>query len=192
VSSLPVKLVSLTALKQGNNAVLNWKVGSETDVLRYEVEVARGDDALQANAYAKIGEVTSPGNTTASRSYSFTDAEADKFGARYYRLKVVNRDGTFRYSPVRAVVFENTVTWQAYPNPGSGIFYVAYQLTAGESLAARLYDTKGSLVKEYRSAATGFLQKLIVDISANNYASGVYLLRLHTGGKEQVMKLYKQ
>ena len=192
VSSLPVKLMSLTAVKQGNDVLLTWKVGSETDVLRYEVEVARGDDALQANAFAKIGEVASAGNTTASRSYSFTDADADKFGARYYRLKIVNANGSFRYSPVRAVVFENAVTWQAYPNPSSGRFYVSYQLTTGEKLEARLYDAKGSLVKEYRSAATGFLQKLSVDISANNYASGVYLLRIKAGGKEQVFKLYKQ
>jgi hypothetical protein len=90
------------------------------------------------------------------------------------------------------VSFEEPVTWQVYPNPSTGQFALVYQLGAGETMAARLYDAKGSLVKEFSSAATGFLQKLNIDISANNYASGVYLLRVITGGKEQVFKLYKR
>jgi hypothetical protein len=191
-STLPVKQMTITATKQGNNVLVSWKVGSETDVLRYEIEVARGSAALQAGRWEKIGEVASLGNTTTARQYSFTDTEADKFGTRYYRLKVVNVDGSIRYSPVRTVQFEDAVLWQVYPNPSKGAFSLVYQLSTNEKLAARLYDAKGSLVKEISSVATGFLQKLNIDISANNYASGVYLLRIKGGEKEQVFKLYKQ
>jgi hypothetical protein len=172
--------------------LLGWKVGSETDVLRYEIEVARGNEALQQNRFEKIGEVASAGNTSATRSYSFTDTEADKFGSRYYRLKVVNNDGSFRYSPVRMVSFEEAVVWQVYPNPGSGEFSLVYLLPANEAVAARLYDAKGRLVKEISTRATGFLQKLIIDISANNYANGMYLLRVVSGENEQVFKLVKR
>jgi hypothetical protein len=48
------------------------------------------------------------------------------------------------------------------------------------------------MVKEISNAATGFLQKLNIDISANNYATGVYLLKVSVGGKDYVFKLYKQ
>ncbi|HEU4902198.1 MAG TPA: T9SS type A sorting domain-containing protein, partial [Flavisolibacter sp.] len=188
----PVKLMNITAARQGNNVAVRWKVGSETDVLRYEIEVAIGDDALQAANFTKVGEVASQGDTPAERTYSFTDTQENKTGTRYYRLKVVNRDGSFRYSPVRAVVFDNPVEWQVYPNPGSGAFSLQFRFNAGEPVTARLYDAKGSLVKEYRTAATGFLQKLNIDVSANNYASGVYLLRIRGGEKEQVFKVYKQ
>jgi hypothetical protein len=189
---LPVKLMSITAVRQGNNVLLGWKVGSETDVLRYEIEVARGNEALQQNRFEKLGEVASTGNTSATRSYSFADTEADKFGSRYYRLKVVNSDGSFRYSPVRMVSFEEAVVWQVYPNPGPGAFSLVYLLPANEALAARLYDAKGRLVKEISTRATGFLQKLIIDISANNYANGMYLLRVVSGENEQMFKLVKR
>ncbi|HEV7329929.1 MAG TPA: S8 family serine peptidase [Flavisolibacter sp.] len=192
LTPLPVKLMNLTALRQGADVLLQWKVGSESNVTRYEIEVARGTEAMQAARYEKIGEVASAGNTTAVREYSFTDTETDKFGTRYYRLKIVNADGTFQYSPVRLVLFEEAVLWQVYPNPGSGLFSLFYQLSNNARLDARLYDTRGRLVKEFSSAATGFPQKLNIDISANNYASGIYLLRVHTGTKEQVFKLYKQ
>lgn len=192
LSSLPVKMMDFTAVRQSNNVLVSWKVASETDVLRYEIELARGAEAMQAGRFEKIGEVAGLGNTIAERQYSFTDTETDKFGARYYRLKTVNLDGSVAYSPVRTVMFDEAVVWQVYPNPGPGAFFLVYQRSAGESFQARLFDSKGSLVKEYRSTATGFLQKLNIDISANSYATGVYLLRIRTGDTEKVFKLYKQ
>lgn len=189
---LPIKLMDFSATKQGSNALIAWKVGSETDVLRYEIEVARGEDALQAGQFATIGALASAGNTTATRSYSFTDTEADKIGTRYYRLKAINIDGSFHHSPIRALLFAEPTQWQVYPNPSSGAFYLIYQLASGERFSARLYDVKGRLVKEISSTASGFLQKLSLDISANNYASGMYLLRTNVGEKETVFKLYKQ
>lgn len=189
---LPVKLMNIDATRQGDNAFITWKVGSETDVARYDIEVARGADALQAGQFTLLGAVASAGNTTATRTYNFTDAEADKFGTRYYRLKIVNADGSVRYSPIKPVLFEEANLWQIYPNPGGGAFSLIYQLTAGETLNAVLYDAKGRLVKEYRSTANGFLQKLSINISANNYASGVYLLHIQSGEKDKTFRLYKQ
>ena len=59
-------------------------------------------------------------------------------------------------------------------------------------MVASLYDAKGSLVKEYRSKANGFLQKLNIDVTANNYANGIYLLKVTATGKQYSFKLYKQ
>jgi hypothetical protein len=126
------------------------------------------------------------------RQYKFSDTEPDKLGARYYRLKIINLDGSFRFSDVRAVIFGDVVQYQVYPNPSSGIFSLVYQLNNNEVLTADVYDAKGSLVKEYRIAANGFLQKLNIDLSANNYASGMYLLRINAPNKTEVFKLYKQ
>ena len=192
LAPLPARLIDFTAVKAGNDVAVNWKVGSESNVLRYEVEIARGNAALTNNRFEKLGEVLSLGNTTTSRQYSFTDSEAAKTGARYYRLKIVNADGSVSYSEVKAVMFGDAVLWQVYPNPSLGKFNLVYQANTADIVMARLYDAKGSVVKEYRSTANGFLQKLNIDISANNYASGMYLLRVNAGGQEQAFKLYKQ
>ena len=89
-------------------------------------------------------------------------------------------------------MFGDAVLWQVYPNPSAGKFSLVYQLNAAEVFTGNLYDAKGTLVKEYRTSANGFLQKLNIDISANNYASGVYLLRIKAGNSEQTFRLYKQ
>jgi len=65
-------------------------------------------------------------------------------------------------------------------------------LNNNEKLVARLFDAKGSLVKEYRITANGLLQKLSIDISQNIYASGVYLLETEAAGKRTSFKLSKQ
>jgi Secretion system C-terminal sorting domain len=187
---LPVKLVDFTAQKQADNVRLKWEVGSETDVNKYEIELARRNEELQAGHFVKIGEVSSLGNTTASRIYSFIDAEADKFGPRYYRLKVLNLDGSFSYSPIRSVVFDEPYLWQMYPNPSSGQFSLVYQLNNNEEIRARVIDAKGSVIKEYHKTANGFLQKLNIDLASS--ANGVYLLQIDAAGKKQTFKLYKK
>jgi hypothetical protein len=190
-SPLPAKLLEFTAQKSAvSNVLLTWKTGTETDVARYEIELARGNAELQAGNFVKIGEVNSLGNTTNERTYTFVDAETEKFGPRYYRLKIVNTDGSFNYSPVRSVVFDEPAVWQIYPNPSTGLFSLVYQLNNQEEIRARVLDAKGSLVREYRKTANGFLQKLNVDLTAK--PAGVYLLQIDAAGKKQSFKLYKQ
>lgn len=192
LTPLPVKLIDFTATKQAANVAVKWTTSIETNVARYEVEVAKGNTALGANGFIKIGEVASGGNTAVPRQYNFTDVEDGKSGARYYRLKIVNTDGSFSYSEIRAVLFSDAITWQVYPNPSGGHFTLLYQVNSGETVSAKVYDAKGSVVKEMRNAATGFLQKLNLDLSANNYASGVYLLQIEAGAEKKTFKLYKQ
>jgi hypothetical protein len=189
-SSLPIKLGNFTAQKQGNNVRLTWVVESETDVNKYEIELARGNEELQAGHFVRIGEVPSLGNTTNSRSYTFIDNEADKFGPRYYRLKILNTDGSFSYSPIRSVVFDQPYLWQVYPNPSAGLFSLIYQLNTNDEMDARIIDAKGSVIREYHKVANGFIQKLNIDMTLQ--ASGVYLLQVDAAGKKQTFKLYKR
>lgn len=190
-SALPVKLLDLTAQKQNSNDVLlKWKTGSEDNVAKYEIEMARGNTDLQAGNFVKVGEVASLGNTTSLRTYTFTDSEADKFGPRYYRLKIINADGSFSYSPIRSVVFSNPVFWKVYPNPSHGLFSLVYQVNNNEQIYARIIDAKGSIIREFHKAGNGFPQKLNIDLFGN--ANGIYLLQVDAAGKKQTFKLYKQ
>jgi hypothetical protein len=189
-SPLPVKLLDLTVQKVNNNVLVKWKTGSEANVDRYEIEVARGNADLQAGNFAKIGDVVSLGSNTSGNNYSFTDTEPEKFGPRYYRLKIINQDGSFTYSPIRSVVFNDAVLWQVYPNPSNGIFNLVFQMNNNEEFKASIIDAKGSTLKHYKMNGNGFLQKLNIDLTM--MASGVYLLQVDAGGRQETFKLYKQ
>ncbi|HEV7621374.1 MAG TPA: T9SS type A sorting domain-containing protein, partial [Flavisolibacter sp.] len=189
---LPVKLLDFNVQIQNANDVLTkWSVASESNVAYYDIELARGNNDLQTGHFTKIGQVQSAGNSTSLRNYNFTDLEADKFGIRFYRLKTVNLDGSYFYSPVRLVQFNEAVLWQVYPNPSNGLFKLVYQLNNTQTVTFRVIDAKGSVVKEYNLIGNGMPQKLTIDLSTNNFSSGVYLLQSDAALKK-VFKLYKQ
>jgi hypothetical protein len=188
---LPVKMMDFSAQKSGvTDVLLHWKVGAENNVLRYEIEVARGNTQLQAGQFQQIAQVPSMGNTTTTRSYSFTDATPGKMGAQYYRIKIINGDGSFLYSPVRSVVFDEPGIWQVFPNPSTGVFFLMYQAANGAHIEATVFDSKGRVVLVQKSTGTGFPQKLAVDLNIS--ASGVYLLQVASGEEKRSFKLYKQ
>ncbi len=190
---LPVELVSFTAKKNAsNNVVTEWVTAWEENTARFEIELAKGNDEYQQNHFVKIGEVISAGNSTSQQHYQFTDEQYNKQGVRYYRLKMIDIDGKFTYSIIRAVVFDDEVKWQVYPNPSDGIFNFVYQVNEGEAVNIRLHDINGKLVQQRTMTTTGFMQKVTIDLSGPNYASGLYLLEATAGDKKYTFRLLKR
>jgi hypothetical protein len=190
---LPLKLISFTAKKQPNRDVLlEWVTADEVDVDRYEIEVARGNDDYNRSLFSKIGTTVSRGNSPQQQYYRFTDVELHKTGVRYYRLKMIDLDGSFRYSPVRPVIFNDEFTWQLYPNPSAGIVNLVLQAGQHEKLGIKIYDVKGKLVRQYETTATGFQQKIIIDLSDRIYPPGLYFIKAESGERSEVFRLVKQ
>ena len=191
--ALPVELISFTAMKNSNNEVLaTWITASENNTDRFEIELAKGNDEYRQNHFVKIGEVKGNGNSATEQHYQFTDEERNKWGVRYYRLKIVDLDGKFSYSAIRAIVFDDETRWQVYPNPSSGIFNLVYQATEGETVNIKVHDVNGKLVRHFRLAANAFVQKTAIDLAGAQFASGMYLLEVTAGEKKQVFRLLKK
>jgi len=189
---LPVELIDFTARKKNKKDVLlQWKLAMEQNVNRYEIEVAKGSENYQQHRFEKSGEVKSLGNTNSTRNYQFSDAEAGKSGVRYYRLKIIDNDNSFVYSPVRPVLFKSDIKWQVYPNPSQGVFNIIYQLAVGEQMNLKLYDVTGKIISQSSKTGNGFLQKTIIDLQHDKYAKGIYLLKLDAGEKTETMRLVK-
>ncbi len=191
--ALPVELISFTVKKNLNNDInLDWITATENNTDRFEIELAKGNDAYSTNNFVKIGEIKSIGNATTEKQYQFTDKEIDKAGVRYYRLKMVDNDGRFTYSEIRAIIIEEEVKWQVYPNPSSGFFNVVYQANVGEKVSIKAHDFNGKLVRHHYSASNAFIQKTTIDLSGPQYASGIYLLEIASGEKIKVFRLFKR
>lgn len=190
--ALPIELSAFTAKKiAGNDVKVEWQVATEINVNRYEIEMANGNTNYTQNMFNKIGEITSRGNSTTTQLYQFMDAENNKSGVRYYRLKIIDQDGSFTYSAVRPVFFTSEVKWQVYPNPSAGIFNLVYQMNEGETAFVNVYDVNGKLITQVSMAANGFVQKMEIDLSGPKYARGMYLLQLTGQHKKELFRLLK-
>ncbi len=92
---LPVTLVEFTARKDRDNRnLVSWKTANEQNSSHFAVE--RSSDG---RSFTEIGRVSSTNRGAEVNLYSFSDVQP-LFGANYYRLKMVDRDGSFRYSNI--------------------------------------------------------------------------------------------
>lgn len=111
---LPVTLIGFTVSLEGQTAQLNWSTTSEQNSSGFDIQ-----RSANASDWTKIGFVASKSlgkNSTSRLQYKFTDVTPVK-GLGYYRLKMVDLDGTFAYSRIQSVSQEDNQAPALYPNP---------------------------------------------------------------------------
>ncbi len=108
---LPVELISFQATLEGNRVQLDWATASELNNDYFMVQ--RSDDDFE---WYDLGTVKGAGTTVERQSYTFEDTRPS-FGLSYYRLKQVDLNGQFEYSPVRTVDLFSKENVRLFPNP---------------------------------------------------------------------------
>ncbi|RYF37907.1 MAG: T9SS type A sorting domain-containing protein [Chitinophagaceae bacterium] len=160
-ATLPVKLVSFAAKTSNNAVMLNWITSEEINAEVFEIE--KSVDGLH---WSKVGEVAAKGNTSSTSKYSYTDDV--KNGSSFaYRLKMVDLDAKFEYSPIVKVTLNGSVaaSIKTYPNPATDFFAVD-GLSAGSQI--QVISMSGSVVK----LVNGYVSNAKVSLSgvvAGNY-----------------------
>ncbi|MBH8558496.1 FG-GAP-like repeat-containing protein [Hymenobacter negativus] len=169
---LPVVLTRFAATGptgHGPAAVrLAWATASEQNSQAFEVE--RSTNGV---AFATIGTVTAAGTSSTARAYELLDAKLPADAALlYYRLRQMDLDGTFSYSPVRTVALVGAATGVGlFPNPTTS---GATLLGAQPGTAVTVYDALGRPVATATADASGTAAlTLPVGLPA-----GVYLVRV--------------
>ena len=167
---LPVELMAFTATLAGPAAVhLAWATASEKNSQAFIVE-----RSLDGQSFAAIGTVAAAGSSTSARRYELSDAHLPAGAALlYYRLRQVDLDGTFSYSPVRTVALTGAATGLAlFPNPAQG---GAVTLTGAEAgTAVTVLDALGRPVLSAAADAAGTAALAL----PAGLAAGVYVVRV--------------
>ncbi|HET6993625.1 MAG TPA: fibronectin type III domain-containing protein, partial [Chitinophagaceae bacterium] len=110
-SYLPANILSFSAIKSSNATTdLAWTIASEINIVRYEIEVAKGNEAFANDQFTLLGQVSSPGATAQNRSYSFADITPGKTGVLYYRIKIIDEFGNYSYSRSIPVLFSQELS----------------------------------------------------------------------------------
>lgn len=144
-SVLPVTLISFDAQKHENAVKLSWKTSSETNSDFFEIQRSRNGKEWQP-----LGRVTSAGESKGQVSYDFTDGNPVE-GNNYYRLKMVDRDGTFAFSQVRKVSWAGGGL-AVFPNPATDRLEMEVKDWA-KVAKVRVLNAGGAVVKETRGIA---------------------------------------
>jgi autotransporter-associated beta strand protein len=107
---LPVELTKFTGTLTKGIASLIWQTSSELNNKGFEVELSNN-----GNDFRKVGFVKGAGTTNQIQNYTF-DCLVNQ-AIVYFRLRQLDVDGKFNYSPVIALRQVNAQTASISPNP---------------------------------------------------------------------------
>ncbi|GAO45656.1 peptidase S8 family protein [Flavihumibacter petaseus NBRC 106054] len=164
--------------------VLYWTTTVAGEVLRYEVQRGNRDNGT-APVFETIGTVA---GADGSNSYSYRDQQVKPPAGYHYRLRLVMKDGSVRYSVVRTISFEGAVKAILYPNPYSGgNLKLLLQNSEGQPVQLVLYGSEGRVLwsKNIDPQTVSFEVDLSAD--ARRLPAGVYYLNLKSGGHKKVI-----
>jgi hypothetical protein len=168
---LPVEWMFFTGENMNDHNQLQWATASEKDASHFEVE--RSYDAL---SFEKIGTVRAAGTSSETNFYGFNDYNIQN-GANYYRLKLMNTDGTTEYSEI--VVVENKVeedNFSFYPNPTSNEFFYSFATDRNEDIKIEILDMLGRVVKVQNFNVSVGKNNQMINIS--DLTAGTYSVRI--------------
>ncbi len=192
-NSLAVTLVEFVAAEEPDGGViLCWLTGSETDNAGWDVE-RRVISNVEARSkhFEAIGFVAGSGTRTTSREYSYIDLPAP--GRYAYRLKQLDRSGTYSYSNEVEVevgsVPREFALQQNYPNPFNPSTTIRFTLAQDGLTALCVYDLLGREVARLVDAELKAGELHQVEFDASEYPSGLYLVRLSSGSLQSVRKI---
>jgi hypothetical protein len=190
---LPVVLTGFDAKRMGAETLLTWETASEKNSKGFFVEVSNDGKAFRSLGFVE----SATANTAQPQSYRFVDAEANKTGNRYYRLRQIDLDDKTTTSPVRVVNFGGaavvtSASLSAFPNPFTTDLSVAVAGAGTGAATLRLTDLTGRTIRTQKVSLEG--GSGIVPL--NNLGSlnaGIYIVQLTLpSGKTQNFKVQKQ
>jgi hypothetical protein len=118
-NTLPVKLEGFTGKSKVGANTLYWNTASEINLKAFEIQ--RSSDGGNFKTIGTMATKSLNGNSSYAQSYSFVDAAP--VAKSYYRLMMVDNDGSTTYSPTIVIDNSNLASIQlvAYPNPSNGV-----------------------------------------------------------------------
>ena len=123
-------------------------------------------------------------------NYTFTDNNPLK-ATYYYRLKMIDNDGQFTYSPVRVINNNGSFFVSIYPNPAKDNLQVQIDSDKKMALQIQVLSADGKvMLSNSLTAAEG---SILRSINIGALAKGSYFLKATTADKnEQLVKFEKQ
>jgi hypothetical protein len=188
---VPVELVAFNAQRSGNNVNIAWETASEKNSSYFDVERAAVTMA-GTSAYTAVRTVPAQGTSTVSKDYNVVDANVSTASAWSYRLKMVDLDGTSRYSQEVLVSAEaGTSSLTVSPNPASTTASITVELAGSGMTEVTLVDMNGRTVATIAQADLSGAQQF--KLNTDGIASGSYTVVVKQNGSitSQALQIVK-
>ena len=185
-ATLPVSIVGFTGNLSASKVNLSWTVLQNEDGNYYQVEKSSDGKSFSAAALVRSTE------KTGKETYAYTDAGFS--GTTYYRLKVVNKNGTAYYS--KFIVLKETTGAQPnqltmLQNPVTSVINFAYKAVAGGVGVINVYTATGVKIHTEKMSLQKGLNTSFLN-AGNSMAPGAYILEVVNGAEKGVVRFIRR
>jgi hypothetical protein len=180
LNPLPVSITNYQLrITDGDEVVNSWQTANEVNILNYNVQ-----RSWDGKDFQTIGAVAAKG----SGSYTFIDqaplSAGEGLGVRFYRLQVIDKDGSKSYSKVLSVSLttDNSPLITVYPNPTKG--EVNVKLPSSGNWQIVITDITGRVITQ--QSCNGYEGSTKLSLAG---AKGLYLIKIiNTISGQQIVK----
>lgn len=182
---LSLVISSFSGKKAGKDVLLQWTTAMDNNSDHFEVLHSTSN-----GSFIKLATVAVQGNNTTA-GYSFVHHNPSAV-VNYYRIKLVNKDGSGIYSKVVAIKSDGdgVMLQTVYPNPFRDKLELAISTDKTGTVSIRLYDMSGKLVITESKQVTQGLNVITLR-GLNTLQPGNYFIDVSGSNSILKTKLYK-
>ena len=163
----------------------------EINTDRFEIERSLSSDFN----FQYIGEVEAAGNSNSTLYYSFDDLDSRSAGEYYYRLKMIDLNGQYNYSPVIVIRVENgssteddPINFKIYPIPTTDYLNLEVTVDYNSTFEGFLVNNLGQHVRTF-SKRDITLGVNLLNIDVIDLPQGQYYLNFYIGEEQFIAKV---
>ncbi len=161
---LPIVLSSFFAQRNSTGVTLSWRTAMESNAKEFAIERNTG------NGFAVVGTVAAADNF-GGNSYAFADNANMTKTVSEYRIKMVDKDGAYKYSEIRTVKGTAAASdFTIFPNPSTGTTKVSVT-DIQEATTMYIIDNSGRVIKTIPINSSG-------NIEVSGLQKGMYMVRI--------------
>ncbi|MDP9043082.1 MAG: T9SS type A sorting domain-containing protein, partial [Bacteroidota bacterium] len=179
VGLLSLTLVSFYSSQQNQDVILYWRTENEDNINSFEIESSGNGTA----DWQPLEIMPSMASDAGGYSYSFID-HTKMNGVRYYRLKIVDKDGKYVYSKVLFVGSVHIGNISITLTLVYGSMNVSLPVSGPAQVS--IYNTYGQLVKTLTTGTELF------NMDVSRLARGEYFLQVLQEKNSYAAKFLKQ
>jgi Secretion system C-terminal sorting domain len=184
-SLLPVTLINWSAALAGLDKVqLNWKTAAAINFNHFILQ--RSTDG---NTFSNIQTIAAKTSNSTEENYNYTD-KLSFTGVVYYRLAMVDKDGSTVYSTIAVVSMKSETNVKIYPTVvenGSIFIETGKTYTQGK---IELFDMNGRAVLNTNSNFSGTSQQVSLQpVNGSRLTAGSYIVRISANNEVLAKKI---
>jgi len=181
--SLPIELLDFQAFPERESVLLKWSSSAEQNFDRYEIERSTGD----GGRFEQIGILDGKASDAVNK-YIFRDEQPEQNTPLFYRLKMLDTDGAFEYSPIRQAIIQRR-SFDAFvaPNPAMAESKLYLNTIREQNFHLTFVNALGQTVLEQSFFAEAGDQ--LIELPA--LAPGMYTLLLQGESEQFVLNYVK-